>query len=249
MFGLFARSRLSSQNRSPRRGYIESMKTLTLAALCTATFSASAAAQVTTIDEGSFTITVNGARAGREDFRIRSTPGANGAEIVATANVSYGNRRVLPQLQADSVGVPLRYVVQVKDGPGVEERVEGMVGRGRVSASVKNSRGESASEFVVSQRPVVIDDDVFHHYYFVTRRSPGPVSVIVPRRNTQVVMQLAASGSEQISIGGTSVDGRRFTIADPGGANREVWADASGRLLKVAIPSRGIVALRDDPPR
>ena len=42
---------------------------------------------------------------------------------------------------------------------------------------MKNSRGESAAEFVVSQRPVVIDDDVFHQYYFLTRRSPGPVSV------------------------------------------------------------------------
>ena len=225
------------------------MKTRTLVAMSAVTFASSAAAQVTTVDEGSFTITVNGARAGREDFRIRSTPAANGAEVVATANVSYGNRRVLPQLQADSTGVPLRYVVQVKDGPGVDERVEGMVGRGRVSASVKTSRGESASEFVVSQRAVVIDDDVFHQYYFLTRRSPGPVSVIVPRRNAQVVMQLAASGSEQVSIGGTAVEGRKFTITDPGGANREVWADAAGRLLKVAIPSRGIVALRDDPPR
>jgi hypothetical protein len=225
------------------------MKTLTLVALSSATFATMAAAQVTTIDEGSFTITVNGARAGREDFRIRSTPSANGTEIVATASVSYGSRRVLPQLQADSSGVPLRYVVQVKDGPGVSEQVEGMVGRGRVSASVKNSRGESASEFVVSQRAVVIDDEVFHQYYFLTRRQQGPVSVIVPRRNAQVVMQLAEAGSEKVSIGGTSFDARHLTITDPGGANREVWADASGRLLKVAIPSRGIVALRDDPPR
>ena len=225
------------------------MKTLTLVALSSATFATAAAAQVTTVDEGSFTITVNGARAGREDFRIRSTPSANGPEVVATASVSYGSRRVLPQLQADSLGVPLRYVVQVKGGAGVDEHVEGMVGRGRVSASVKNSRGESASEFVVSQRAVVIDDDVFHQYYFLTRRPAGSVSVIVPRRNAQVVMQLTASGSETISLGGTAIEGRHYTITDPGGANREVWADASGRLLKVAIPSRGIVALRDDPPR
>jgi hypothetical protein len=225
------------------------MKTLTLVALSTTTLSAVLPAQVATIDEGSFTITVNGARAGREDFRIRSTPGTNGMEIVATASVSYGSRRVLPQLQADSAGVPARYVVQVKDGPAVDERVEGLVGRGRVSASVKNSRGESAAEFVVSQRPVVIDEDVFHQYYFLTRRPAGPVSVIVPRRNAQVVMQLAASGSESVSIGGTAIDGRHYTITDPSGANREVWTDASGRLLKVTIPSRGIVALRDDPPR
>ena len=227
------------------------MKTLTLVALSTAAFASVATAQVATLDEGSFTISVNGSRVGREDFRIRSTPGSNGPEVVATASVSYANRRVLPQMRGDSLGVPLRYAVEVKDGPSVDERVEGMVGRGRVSARVKNSRGESANEFVVSQGAVVIDDDVFHQYYFITRRSSpsGSVSVIVPRRNAQVTMRVTEAGSESISIGGASIDARRFTIVDPGGANREVWADASGRLLKVSIPSRGIVALRDDPPR
>ena len=229
------------------------MKTLTLVALSTAAVASAATAQVATLDEGSFTISVNGARVGREDFRIRSTPGSNGPEVVATANVSYANnnRRVLPQMRVDSLGVAFRYAVEVKDGPSIDERVEGMVGRGRVSSRVKNSRGESANEFVVSQGAIVIDDDVFHQYYFITRRTnpSGSVSVIVPRRNTQVTMRVADAGTEKISIGGTPIDARHFTIADPGGANREVWADASGRLLKVSIPSRGIVALRDDPPR
>jgi hypothetical protein len=227
------------------------MKTLTLVAAAAVVLAGRVSAQVATLDEGSFTITVNGDRAGREDFRIRSTPGSNGPELVATASVSYANRRVLPQLQADSAGVPVRYVVEVKDGPAVNERVDGVVGRGRASAKVKNSRGESANEFVVSVGALVIDDDVFHQYYFITRRArpTGPVSVIVPRRNTQVTMRVADAGSEKLSVGGTAIDARHYTIADPGGADREVWADASGRLLKVAIPSRGVVALRDDPPR
>ena len=153
------------------------MKTLTLVALSSAALASVATAQVATLDEGSFTITVNGSRVGREDFRIRSTPGSNGPEIVATANVSYGNRRVLPQMRGDSLGVPRHYVVQVKDGAAVEEHVEGMVGGGRVGARVKNSRGESANEFAVSQGAIVIDDDVFHQYYFITRRSSPSGSV------------------------------------------------------------------------
>ena len=227
------------------------MKPITLAAVAATVLSSSLTAQVTTLDEGSFTITINGERVGREDFRIRSTPGSNGPEIVATANVSYANRRILPQMRADSAGVPFGYVVEVKDGQTVDERVDGIVGRGRVSARVKNSRGESANEFVVSRGALVIDDDVFHQYYFITRRpSPaGTISVIVPRRNTQVSMRVANAGSEKLTVGGTTLDARRYTISDPGGADREVWADASGRLLKVAIPSKGVVALRDDPPR
>jgi hypothetical protein len=226
------------------------MKSLTLVALAATSFTRELPGQVATLDEGSFTITVNGERVGREDFRIRTTPGSNGPEVVATASVSYANRRILPQMRGDSTGAPSQYVVQVKEGPGVDESVTGIVGRGRVSASVKNARGESANEFVVSQGALVIDDDVFHQYYFITRRKAvGPVSVIVPRRNTQVTMRVADAGADKLTIGGTTVEARHYTIADPGGADREVWADASGRLLKVAIPSRGVVALRDDPPR
>ena len=182
-------------------GVYSVMKTLTLVAAAAVVLAGRVSAQVATLDEGSFTITVNGDRAGREDFRIRSTPGSNGPELVATASVSYASRRVLPQLQADSAGVPVRYVVEVKDGPAVNERVDGVVGRGRASAKVKNSRGESANEFVVSQGALVIDDDVFHQYYFITRRArpTGPVSVIVPRRNTQVTMRVADAGSEKLS--------------------------------------------------
>ena len=224
------------------------MKTLTLVAVAGAVLTSPLSGQVTTLDEGSFTITVKGERVGRENFRIRSTPGANGAEIVATATVSYGDRKVLPQMRADTNGVPVQYVVEVKNTPGVEERVTGMVGRGRVSAHVKNERGESANEFVVSPGALVIDDDVFHQYYFIARRN-GPVSVIVPRRNAQVAMRVTAAGNDNVSIGGSSIEAKRFTIADPGGADREVWTDAAGRVLRVAIPSRGLVALRDDPPR
>jgi hypothetical protein len=226
------------------------MKTLTLVALSAAAITRSLPAQVVTLDEGSFNITINGERVGREDFRIRSTPGSSGPEVVATASVSYANRRILPQMRADSAGAPSRYVVQVKDGPGTDESVTGIVGRGRVSASVKNARGESANEFVVSQGALVIDDDVFHQYYFLTRRKTvGPVSVIVPRRNTQVTMRVSDVGADKVTIGATTLDARHYAVADPGGADRDVWADASGRLLKIAIPSRGIVALRDEPPR
>ena len=64
-------------------------------------------AQVTTVDEGSFTITRNGQTVGREEFTIRSTPGARGAQFVARGTVSYTDRRLAPALSADSSGAPL----------------------------------------------------------------------------------------------------------------------------------------------
>lgn len=224
------------------------MRTLALVGLAATGLATPLSSQVTTLDEGTFSISAKGERVGREAFRIRSTPGATGPEIVATATVEYADRRVLPQMRADRNGVPVQYVVEVKSGPNVDERVTGLVGRGRVSAHVKTARGESANEFVVSPGALVIDDEVFHQYFFIAQRN-GPVSVIVPRRNAQVTMRVTAAGTDNVSIGGSSIEAKRFAIADPGGADREVWTDATGHVLKVAIPSRGIVALRDDPPR
>jgi hypothetical protein len=38
-------------------------------------------------------------------------------------------------------------------------------------------------------------------------------------------------------------------LSEPGGGDRDLWVDASGRVLKVAIPGRGLVAQRNEPPR
>jgi len=54
------------------------MKPLTLVGFLTALVAGPLSGQVATLDEGSFTISVNGERVGREDFRIRSTPGSAG---------------------------------------------------------------------------------------------------------------------------------------------------------------------------
>lgn len=224
------------------------MRAFALLPLAIALAARPALTQSTTLDEGSFTITVNGARAGREDFRIRRTP--DGAQIQATATVTYADRRLAPRMNTTPEGLPTTYVVEVKDGGEGDETVSGLVGRGRVSARVKSSRGESAKEFIVSHGAVVIDDDVFHQYYFITRAAmSGTVPVIVPRRNTQVTMRVTRAGTERVEIGGTAIEAQKFRISDPAGADREVWADSSGRILKVTIPSKGVVALRDDPPR
>ena len=226
------------------------MKRVSLFAVPLLVAASAASAQVVVVDEGSFAISVNGARVGREDFRIRSTPTPNGPQYVANATVTYNDRRVFPMTETDAGGIPMKYVVEVKDGPSVREKFMGAIGRGRVSAHVQDSRGESAREFVVSQGALVIDDDVFHQYYFIAlRKLSGAVPVVVPRRNTQVSMRVSSAGSEQLAIGGSTIDALRFSISDPSGADRELWTDAAGRVLKVTIPSRGITALREDPPR
>ena len=239
-------------NTVPRRGYstVSMLRHLAVLALSAAT-ATPAVTQVTTLDEGSFTISRNGTAVGRESFSIRSSPGGAGGPVVqARATVSYDDRRLTPVLKADSIGSPTEYQLEVRAGANASEVLKGVIRRGRFSATMQTPRGENLKEYVVSEGALVLDEDVFHQYYFLARGNrTGAVPVVVPHRNVQVVMRIEDRGPASVSIGGRSIAGRALVLVEPGGANREIWVDSQGRVLKVAIPSRGLVALRDEPPR
>lgn len=204
---------------------------------------------VRTLDRGSFTITVNGQRAGREDFTISSTPVPNGVEYLSRATVSMGDQRLNPSLMSDSLGRPTRYQIEVKGTSGTSERWMGGITRGRMSARIDNARGTQEREYVVSEGAVLVDDDVFHQYHFLVARADKPsITIVIPRRNTQMVLKPSVAGTENVLIGQTEISARHLVFTEPSGSTRDVWADATGRVLKVTIPSRGVVALRDDPP-
>jgi hypothetical protein len=219
---------------------------VTLAALASAP---AGSAQVTVVDEGSYTITRNGEPVGRAECRIARTPGNGGDVVVAQATVSYGGaQRLSPALQTDAAGMPIKYVVEVKMGPETQEKLSGTVGRGRFSARIQTPRGESAKEFIVSDGALVLDDDIFHQYYFLARARGGPVAVVVPRRHVQLAMTVTERGTESVTVGGQPIDARKLVLSERGGGERTILVDNQGRVLKVSIPSRGLVALRDDPP-
>lgn len=212
-----------------------------------------APSQVTVADEGSFTISRSGTRIGRETFTIRRTPGPGGDVYVANATVEFDAERLSPALRADDSFAPLAYQLEVRSGGEVRERLRAIVGRGRISAQVKTAKGESTKEYIVADGALVLDDNVFHQYYFLARRSAGAanssVPVVIPQRNTQVVMRVTAQGNDAVTIGGRSIEGRVLVLTEPGGATRHIWVDSQGRVLKVSLDARGITALRDEPPR
>ena len=214
---------------------------------------AAAPSQVTVADEGSFTISRSGTQIGRETFTIRRTPGPGGDVYVANATVEFDAERLSPALRADDSYAPLAYQLEVRSGGEVRERLRAIVGRGRISAQVRTAKGESTKEYIVADGALVLDDNVFHQYYFLARRAAGSanssVPVVIPQRNTQVVMRVSTQGNDAVAIGGRSVEGRVLVLTEPGGATRHIWVDAQGRVLKVSLDARGITALRDDPPR
>jgi hypothetical protein len=210
-------------------------------------------AQVTTADEGTFTVTREGTRIGREEFRIMKQPVAGSVEYVARGLGAYGDRRITAALQTDATGAPLRYQVDIKNGPDVESRLTAQIVHGRLSTQVRTVRGEAANEFATGEGTVLVDDEIYHQYYFLPLAgrlsgATGDMSVLVPRRNAQGSVRVTRSGADPVSVGGQTIAATRYVLSSPGVPERQVWLDAGGRVLKVSVPSQGIVALRDDPP-
>ncbi len=94
-----------------------------------------------------------------------------------------------------------------------------------------------------------MEEEVFLHFFFVPLAAASArVTAIVPRDALQRTFTVTRRGPETVEIAGVKVAGQRYSLSSDGGS-RDVWVDGLGRLLKVSIPEKELVALRDDPPR
>ncbi len=214
-------------------------------------FSAPLAAQ--TVDQGTFTVSVDGHEVGTEQFTITQSGSGTVAVTMASGRVDLrlpsGSLQLAPRLRAQGVGAdPVQYQVDVSgDAP---QRVVGTIGGGRVSAKIVTSAGEQLREYVASAGAVVLDEGVAHHYYFLaTRTHAGRVPIIVPRENRQVMATVTSRGEEPVQIGGRSVRLFHLNVLPQGGDPADVWVDDLNRVIKVEVPARHYLAVRTELPR
>jgi hypothetical protein len=210
-------------------------------------------AQGTVVDQGSFRVTVGGQTAGTEEFVIRQSGSGTGSEVTATGRVEVtlpgGTLELVPRLRARGLeAAPVSYQVDV--GGDAPRRILGQVGAGRFSARIVSTTGEQLREYVASDRALILDDAVAHHYYFLAQRQRnGPVPVIVPRENRQVVAVVSSLGEERVDVGGTQASLFHLVVQVPGSSERHVWVDALSRVIRVRIPATGYEATRTELPR
>lgn len=200
-------------------------------------------------DEGSFTITVGGKTAGRENFRISATTRGDITEYVARADVTFGDRKITPDLRTDPQGTVVDYQVTTRSG-GASESWRGAVARGRLNATIASGSRTAAREFIVPAGSLVLDDEIIHHHWFlVLRARDGAMPVVLPRRSSiQGSVTMSTVGDETLQVGNHDLVATHLRATVSGGEVHDIWVDKSGRLLKVALPSKGLVAVRDDPP-
>jgi hypothetical protein len=203
-----------------------------------------------TVDEGTFTLFRGQAQVGRESFAIRKSGGGSTPIYTSTATSITGSRRVTPALRTDSVGSPIAYQVEIREGSKVEEKMSATLSRGRFSTRVTTPQGEATREFIVGENAVLLDDDLVHQYYFIAMRTPGrALLVVVPRRGQQLASTLSDGGSEKLTIGDGEVVARHLVLSIPGASQHHLWVDRQGRLLKVRVDDRGMSAIRDELPQ
>jgi hypothetical protein len=210
-----------------------------------------ALAQVRLVDEGTFSLFVEGERVGREDFSIRAAPGAGGSTFVAQGNVLRGEQRLSVALNADSAGFPLRFQLTVRVDGRETETILGEARRGIWMGRAVRSGGESAREFRLPPGAIAAEEDVVHQVWFVVRAAGGRTLALLSPR-TLALRQVAVEdgGADVVRLGTLELDARRWVLrpVDGGEPVREVWTDAEGRVLRVRVAARGLDALRDDAP-
>ncbi|HET8770620.1 MAG TPA: hypothetical protein VFM71_06535 [Gemmatimonadaceae bacterium] len=208
-------------------------------------------AQVTLVDEGTFSLYVSGERVGREDFSIRAAPGPGGSAYVAQGNVTIGDDRITVALNADSAGRPLRFQLEALVRDRTVETISGESRRGLWMGRALRERGESAREFRLPADAIAAVDGVIHHLWFVVRRGAGSTPVLLlPRSLSLREVALEDAGADSVSLGLRTFAAHRWVIrpTDDLASAVEVWTDPLGRLLQVRIPSRDLEARRDEPP-
>ena len=217
---------------------------------------ATLAGQAEAVDAGSFTIVHGTAKIGREEFTVRRAPDPDNGYILSGIAV-YADRRLTPTLVTDSAGAPLRYQIEVRSAERRQELLTLQIVRGHASQRTQTPHGESATEFRVAGGARLLDDDVYNQYYLIARGmmsgrpTPGlseTIRTVVPHRSAESVERITVVGDDSVMVGGHLLDATRLHLTAPS-VDRDIWADGLGRILKVSIPARDVVATRDDAPQ
>ncbi len=239
---------------SRRSGPIRAVLLLaTLALLVPTPSTPSLWAQGITVDEGTFTLYVDGREVGTETFAIRRSGEGPEAQVIATAEIQMevpeGRIDLRPALQATGVDMEVS-AYQIRISGHFQEEIYVTLGDRRFRTSVRSERGEQEREYRATPGTVLLDTGVAHQYFFISSRmgtSGGSVPVLIPREGSQYELQVSVVGTDRIQIGGTPVDARHLRL-EGRGETRDLWVDGESRVLRLEHAAGGYVAERQSLP-
>ena len=203
------------------------------------------------VDEGTLVVREDTLEIARETFRLTAVrTGAGVTRWKLAATIRYDRTRPvvvldpIVELGPDSSPVTLEYTVA---DPREPLRILGQLTRGRFVVRLLGRRTERAREFPAPPPAAVVDDSVFALYLPVAwqgRPQPVTVTCVFPRAGRRELLTVQDLGVESTTLNRDPAVLRHITLT--GGENRVIhlWLAADGRLAKVEVPSRRLVAER-----
>jgi hypothetical protein len=205
-------------------------------------------AQSVVLDEGTFTVFLEGREIGTESFRIHRDGMGAEAVLVATAEVRLaaagGAVAMRPSLRTGPEMIPQAYENKISGARTAH--VTGWLDGNRFVTRVTSPEGESQKEYRANVQTVVLEENVAYLYYFTAQRVSEPgttLSVLAPATGGQYRLQVISARVEPFRLGREQLEVRHVRLEGPDQAH-EVWLDDQGRVLRVEIPERGYRAER-----
>jgi hypothetical protein len=186
-----------------------------LASIALVTLPAGARAQAITSDSARLVVTQGGHPIGTEDFALRLGTGSDGSPEVSFVATTNGDSESL--------------------------RVVVAAGAHRITIRVASAAGEAAREYPGGSKSLVVDERVLALFALVARVDVGTVTVFGPPPGGRRTASLTDVGQDRFP--GSSRPLRHLVLRS-GEDVVDVWLDSQGRLIRVAIPSRDLVAER-----
>jgi hypothetical protein len=96
---------------------------------------------------------------------------------------------------------------------------------------------------------VILEPGLLHQLFFLPLGARnGSLQVLEPGAAHVSNVVLTLKGLDNIRVGGKPLTATRYSLAGLA-AETDFWIDAQGRLLRVDVPSQGLSATREEPPR
>ncbi len=198
------------------------------------------------VDRGTFVLFADGQEAGTEEFVVQRSGTGDAQITVARGTVVMRDGRTLATtLRATGPALVVSSYQVVVSGADTLSILLSRAGE-RMEALTRAPWGEEAREYRAPPSIVVLEDGVAHHYFVLSRlagREPGRVATLAPLSEAEETSAAVEARSETIELWGGAVETTRISVGT-GSDHRVAWFDGSGRLVRVALPTKGFAAER-----
>ena len=204
-------------------------------------------AQGRTFDEGVLRVTIGGTEVAREEFSIlqgRSFDGVTGYRLLATAFYPPRRTRVTIPSSIELGPDSLPRLAQFGPIAGRDLVTLAQFGARRLTLQEHRSTGRTFREYPGVTRNWVADDSLLSLYALPPGTATGTVRLVSPREGSRVDFVLTDRGLEETVVG-TRKRSLRHLVLTAASDVRHLWYDTGGRLMKVEIPARQLLAVRE----